>query len=290
MFKKLTVLATIMLILYSCEKVAFPDSESDDSQSGNLRVKVYEIEKTPFASLTPTRTDELSAVCSRLNFAVYDDGGSRVKQINQTSDKDGFGSCSFQLDDGNYELVIVGHSAKSNPTMTNPSKIQFTNATGYTDTFLFSCSVTIDEEPMDVSVSLERIVALCRFVVTDDIPTEVKKMQFYYTGGSGAFNASTGLGSVNSKQTVTFDVTPGQKQFDLYTFLHEKEDNIALKVAALDANGNVLHERNFDVPMQQNYISWLSGAYFSGSNPSTSNTITVVTVETDWAGETYQTF
>ena len=38
-----------------------------------------------------------------------------------------------------------------------------------------------------------------RFVLTDDIPSDVKKMQFYYTGGSGAFNALTGLGSVNSK-------------------------------------------------------------------------------------------
>ena len=293
MFKKLLVLVTTMLILSSCEKAVLPESESSDAQSGNLRVKVYEIEKTPFASLTratDTRAEAVSAVCTRLNFAVYDDGGSRVKQINQTSDKVGFGTCSFQLDEGNYQLVVVAHSAKGNPTMTNPSKIQFTNATGYTDTFLFRCNVTIGEDEQEVSVSLDRIVALCRFVITDDIPAEVKKLQFYYTGGSGAFNAATGFGSVNSKQTVTYDVTPGQKQFDLYTFLHEKGDNIALKVSALDANGNTLYVHDFDVPMQQNYISWLSGACFSGSGSSSSNTFTIVKVNTDWAGEMYQTF
>lgn len=110
------------------------------------------------------------------------------------------------------------------------------------------------------------------------------------TGGSGAFDAATGLGSVASKQTVTVDVTDGgQKQFDLYTFLHELSDNIALKVSALDASGNVLYEREFDVPMQQNYITWLSGAFFNGSG-SSSTSVTSVTVNTDWAGETHLTF
>lgn len=216
--------------------------------------------------------------------------GSRLKQINQTSDNTGFGQCAFQLDEGTYQLVVVGHSANSNPTMTNPEKIQFTNTTGYTDTFLCYSEVSIGEEPVDYEVSLDRIVALCRFVITDDIPAEVKKMQFYYTGGSGAFNAKTGMGCVNSKQTVTYDVTTvSEKQFDLYTFLHEPSDGIALKVTALDANGNELYNREFDVPMQQNNITWLSGAFFSGSG-SSSTTITGVTVNTDWAGETHLTF
>lgn len=186
-------------------------------------------------------------------------------------------------------MVVVGHSANGNPTMTNPAKIQFTNSTGYTDTFLCYGEVTIGEEAVDLQVSLDRIVALCRFVVTDDIPADVRKMQFYYTGGSGAFNAATGLGSVASKQTVTVDVKDGQKQFDLYTFLHELSDTIALKVTALDASGNVLYEHEFDVPMEQNHITWLSGAFFNGSG-SSSTTITGVTVNTDWAGETHLTF
>jgi len=158
------------------------------------------------------------------------------------------------------------------------------------DTFLSSGDVTIGEEPVEIDVTLDRIVALCRFVVTDDIPSDVRKMQFYYTGGSGAFSAYTGLGSVASKQTVTFDITDGsQKQFDLYTFLHEQSDNIALKVTALDASGNTLYERDFDVPMEQNHITWLSGAFFNGSG-SSSTSVTGVTVNTDWAGETHLTF
>ena len=279
----------IAITLASCEKVAIPENDASEELNGNLRVSVYQIEQTPFAGSTRT-TEAASAVCTKLNFAIYDEGGFRLKQINQQSSAADFGSVAFQLDEGTYQLVVVGHSANGNPTMTDPTKIQFSNATGYTDTFLCYGEVTIGEEPVDYEVSLDRIVALCRFVITDDIPAEVKKMRFYYTGGSGAFNAVTGLGCVASKQDVKFDVTPaGSKQFDLYTFLHDQSDNIALTVTALDASGNELYSRQFDVPMQQNNITWLSGAFFNGSG-SSSTTISGVTVNTDWAGETHLTF
>ena len=286
----------IVFTIFSCEKAIITDNDADGDAKGNLRVSVFEIEKTPFASLTrganntSTRASEAaSAVVTRLNFAIYDMSGLRLKQVNQQSSAADFGKASFQLPEGDYMVVVVGHSSNGNPTMTNPYKIQFTNTQGFTDTFLYYDEVTIGEEGVDLQVSLDRIVSLCRFVVTDDFPADVKKMRFYYTGGSGAFDATTGLGSVASKQTVTVDVTSGQKQFDLYTFLHEASDNIALKVTALDASGNVLYEREFDVPMQQNHITWLSGAFFNGSG-SSSTSITGVTINTDWAGETYLTF
>ena len=295
------ILCTLLSLL-SCEKAITDDdsvvSGSPADKNANLRVTVFSIEKTPFGTLTPgayapaTRAaTPASEACTRLNFAIYDEGGSRVKQVNQTSAEADFGKASFQLAEGTYLLVVVGHSASGNPTMTDPTKVQFTNATGYTDTYLCCANVTIGEEKVDYQVSLDRITALCRFVLTDtEIPAEVKKMQFYYTGGSGAFNAQTSLGSVKSKQTVTCEVSASQKQFDLYTFLHDTEGTIHLTVSALDASGGIYAERDFDVPMQQNYITWLSGPFFGGSSTTGSTTITGVTVNTDWAGETHITF
>lgn len=285
------IFVMVVVALSSCEKIVFSeDEQATGDKNGNLRVSVFEIEKTPFASLTRGTASEASEACTRLNFAIYNKDGSRAKQVNQTSDKSGFGTASFQLDEGVYQLVVLGHSASGNPTMTNPAKIQFTNATGYTDTFLHSEEITIGEEPVDMQVALDRIVSLCRVVITDDYPAEVAKMQFYYTGGSGAFDAYTGYGSVNSKQTVTFSVADGQKQFDLYTFLHEDSNNIALKVTALDASGNELYNREFDVPMEVNHITWLKGAFFDGGSSSSSITVTGVTVNTEWAGQTYLDF
>ncbi len=286
-------------ILIACEKPIIQDDSvvSGSPADANLIVTVYEIEKTPFEYFTRGTSGSAaraakpaSEACTRLNFAIYDEGGSRLKQVNQAKAEADFGKASFQLEPGDYTLVVVGHSSNVNPTMTNLGKIQFTNATGYTETFLYHTMVTIGEDPVEKQASLDRIVSMCRFVLTDDIPADVKKMRFYYTGGSGAFNALTGLGSVNSKQTVTFDVSSNsQKQFDLYTFLHEVESSIALNVTAIDASDNVLYERDFDVPMEQNHITWLSGAFFTGSG-SSSITITGVTVNTDWGGETHLTF
>lgn len=281
---KVLWLSFLALLLSNCESPVITDDDRMEPQ-GNLKVSIYQIEQTPFSALTRA---ESGIACSRLNFIVYDESGSRLNQVSQKVEEPGFGTTAFQLEEGIYQLVVVGHSASGNPTTTNLSKIQFTNATGYTDTFLCYGEITIGEEPVDYEVSLDRIVALCRFVITDDIPAEVKKLRFYYTGGSGAFNAVTGLGSVASKQTVTFDVQEGQKQFDLYTFLHNPSDNIALKVTALDASDNVLRERDFDVPMKQNEVTWLTGSYFTGS--TSGSTGITITINTDWAGETHQNF
>ena len=300
-----TVVALVLVAMVSaCEKAISADDSKGATSNGNLRVSVYQIEQTPFESLFPDtkgaprraaaasrRATAASEVCTRLNFAVYDQDGTRLKMVSQTSNMADFGHVSFQLPEGTYRLVVVGHSASGNPTMTDLSKIQFTNTTGYSDTFLCCGLVTIGENPVDYEVTLDRIVSLCRFVITDDsYPADVKKMSFYYTGGSGAFDATTGLGSVNSKQEVKFDVATGQKQFDLYTFLHATEGTIHLTATALDAAGNELYTRQFDVPMQKNYITWLSGSFFDDSGSSSTSTITGVKVNTDWAGQSHLTF
>jgi len=281
---KVLWLSFLALLLSNCENPVITDEERTEPQ-GNLKVSIYQIEQTPFSALTRA---ESGIACSRLNFIVYDESGSRLNQVSQKAEEPGFGTAAFQLEEGIYQLVVVGHSASGNPTTTKLSKIQFTNGTGYSDTFLYYGEVTVGTEQTDWEVSLHRIVSLCRFVITDDIPSEVKKLRFYYTGGSGAFDAATGLGSVASKQSVTFDVQEGQKQFDLYTFLHNPSDNIALKVTALDASDNILRERDFDVPMKQNEVTWLTGSYFSGS--SSGSTGITITINTDWAGETHQNF
>ena len=115
-------------------------------------------------------------------------------------------------------------------------------------------------------------------------------MRFYYTGGSGAFNAATGLGSVNSKQDVKFDVTSGQKEFDLYTYLHDTEDTIHLKVYALDATDNVLTEREFNVSLAQGKMTIYSGDFYGGGDFDYDSTKTGIYLNTDWDSEIKITF
>lgn len=292
-----------VVVLASCEKALFDQEETSGDSSGdpngNLTVSVYQIEQMPFASQNggseTHRAGTRAAVtdyCNRLNFAIYEMGGSRVKQVNQTSDKAGFGTASFSLEEGEYQLVVLAHSSNGNPTMTNPQKIQFSNSTGYTDTFLYYTTVTVTEEHQTLSVSLERIVSMCRFVMNDAIPAGVSKLEFYYTGGSGAFNATTGLGNVNSKQKMTFSVTAGQSgtEYDLYTFLHQQDDDITLTVTAYDATDNVLYEREFDVPMTRRKITRLSGDFFTGEPGSSGDVGVTISINGDWDGQTDVTY
>ena len=282
-----------VVVLASCEKALFDQEETSGDSSGdpngNLTVSVYQIEQMPFTSMTRAAVTDY---CNRLNFAIYEMDGSRVKQVNQTSDNAGFGTASFSLEEGEYQLVVLAHSSNGNPTMTNPQKIQFSNSTGYTDTFLYYTTVTVTEEHQTLSVSLERIVSMCRFVMNDAIPAGVNKLEFYYTGGSGAFSATTGLGNVNSKQKMTFSVTAGQSgtMYDLYTFLHQQDDDITLTVTAYDSADNVLYEREFDVPMTRRKITRLSGDFFTGEPGSSGDVGVTISINGDWDGQTDVTY
>ena len=286
MIKKSLLFCGLLVTLFtSCENPAIFGNEETEDPQGNLKVSIHQIEQTPFSALTRA---EAGIACTRLNFVVYDEFGVRVDQENQQSTDANFGTASFQLPEGDYQMVVLGHSSNGNPTLTNAKKITFSNKIGFSDTFLYSKKITVTDEPENLEVELKRIVSLCRFVITDDYPEDIARIRFYYTGGSGAFDATTGFGSVASKQEVFFDVDSDQKQFDLYTFLHDTEGTIHLKVTALDDSGNEICKREgIEVPMKQNQITWMSGAFFTGGAGSTGVTITI---NTDWAGESHVTF
>ena len=273
----------ILLMVFACEKPILTEEDEQEDATGNLRVSVLQIEQTAFDSLTRTAVAD---VCTRLNIAVYDMDGKRVKQVNQESTQSGFGTCLFQLEKGTYQLVVVAHSSHGNPTMTDMQSIKFTNALGYSDTFMCCDTVTIGEGMENRSVALHRIVALCRLEMTDSMPAEVKKMRFYYTGGSGAFDAHTGLGCVKSKQEVVCNIAEGRTCFDLYTIPLSTECTIHLLMSALDAKDKELYQRELDVPMAQNRITHLTGAFFTTADV----TMPTIDVNTRWEGETHLSF
>ncbi|MBR4730860.1 MAG: hypothetical protein IK075_11455, partial [Prevotella sp.] len=74
--KKITFALFATLMLCACEKPLVSE-EKTSGNDGNLRVSVFEIEKTPFASLT--RGEAASEICTHLNYAVYTQDGTRVK-------------------------------------------------------------------------------------------------------------------------------------------------------------------------------------------------------------------
>ena len=283
--KRMIFWLSALLLLVACEKPSWDsEDEGDEAVAGNLTVSIYQIGKTPFDEVTRSQ----STTPTHINYAVYSVDGQRVKQVNQQAGDANYGKASFQLEPGTYQLVVVAHSSNGNPTMTDLTKIQFKNNQGFSDTFLtYIEDVEVTAENHTLLVTPQRIVSLCRVEITDDVPETVSQLRFQYKGGSGAFDAHTGLGSVNSIQTLDFDVTTGQKQFDLYTYLHDTEGTIHLTVTAFDASGVELINREFDIPMEREKITWFTGPFFGGTGGGLSIGITL---DTDWKGETHITF
>ena len=286
----------LTILFTACEKPLLSEDEGTGGSrkaEGNLKLSVYRLEQTDFSALTRTAAAD---VCTRLNFIIYDMEGTRLKYENQLVGDTDFGTTSFLLPEGNYQLVVIAHSVNKNPTTTNPAKVMFTNISkdvGYSDTFLYHTTVTIGEEPQTLALSLHRIVSLCRFVIRDAIPEGITRMAFTYTGGSGHFNAATGLGVTNSTQVVSYNVEEGQTQtqYDLYTFLHDTTGTIHLKVTAYDAGDNVQLEREFDVPMERNKVTWLTGDFFTGFTPTSTQTFTTtINIDNSWGGEQHLTY
>lgn len=284
-------LLLIIGVLISCEHPDIPKNPNSGNLDGaNLIVNVATVEHIPFPAFT-TRAS-VSDAFSKISIAVFDSRGQRADVSNKSRDDDGYGSASFFLPSGTYQVVVIGHSAKQNPTTTDAAKIQFTKATGYSDTFLHSEIVEVGDTPVVVNADVQRIVSLCRVVIADTIPENVSKLHFEYTGGSGYFDASTGYGISTSgnKQQVDFDAVAGRDStvYDLYTFLPDDAGSIHLKAQAKDAEDNTVCAREIDVPLRRRQISKLTGQFFAGASGST---ITIViSVDDEWEGETIINF
>ena len=272
----MSLMATVLL-LTSCEKASFdetptpvkPQPEENRDDLITLTFTVTQIESAAFANTNEhSRAAAVGEVCSRVNLALYKPDGERVKMINQKSDDANFGQISFTVAAGTYRLVVLAHSCDGNATTTTLNKITFPN-NKVTDTFYYSTEFSATSD-LSQQLVLRRITAMMRLVVKDAIPENVKRMKFYYTGGSSTLDGATGLGCVNSKQTEYRDVSAAERNggatFEVYTMPHDVSGQLKLTVSALDATDNVVKELVLDeVPVTVNTISEYTGSLFTSS-------------------------
>ena len=272
-----------LLLATSCEKMIISDAALSDAEDANVVVQVMSFEQQPF-SLSRTRA-ESEAVCTRLNFIVYDEDGLRIRQETQQWDDSDFGTARFKLQEGRYFLVALAHSATGNPTSTDLHKIRFTNKTGYTDTFLFADTLVVGEEEVDCELQLKRIVSKVKFVFNDPLPERADSIRFYYEGGSGTFDAATGLGVVKSQQQQWFPVKAGDVSYEIYTIPRADSDKLKVLVTTYQTQGGkveILTEREVgDIPIRRNTITTCRGSLF---NPTEQHQISIA-IDTAWDSE-----
>lgn len=298
------LLLLLLLIATGCEKPFFENAKTASVENANLRLTVGGFNVVPF-DVTRTSAD-IAAYCSRLNFVLYKDG-KKVKAVNQQSADDNFGNAALTVEPGSYQVLVLAHSANGNPVLSDPTKIQFSNDNGYTDTFFWYGDVTVGEATEEKQVVLDRCTAMFRFITTDNVPFDVARMRFYYTGGSGALDATTGFGCVNSKQVTFFDVDDEMVghtlRLEIYTIPKASSSALKILVQAFDAADNLLYESELDaVPIEMNKITEYTGQFFvDNSDGGTDKGETdnndddhlpafSIRLNTEWAGTILGTF
>lgn len=266
MSSRLLTLLTSCLLLLSCEApyVGEPAIEEEDA---NCVLQVTGFQVIPFddgtsASLNPeTRAEQaVTDLCTRLTFVIYE-GETKLRSVAQKQGDEDFGTAAFSLPQGKYTVAIIGYNGDG-CTVNSLEKITLK---GLKDSFLYCEELEVTDQKVTHDVTLKRIVAKFRLTLTDeDIPEEVRQLQFSYTGGCTTFSALTSYGSTTSgTQSAKLEVTPGQRQFEVYTIPRDETGSLKMTISALDASGNTVGERVFEaVPVRRNAITTYTGNFF----------------------------
>ena len=274
-------IGVMLLCGVSCEKMNLGDT--DNGQLGNVVLHVGSIEQIPFSVATRATIDEL---CSHLCFHVYGDDGIRVDYINQKIDDANFGNASFLLDKGHYYLVVVGHSGSGNPSFSANEKVSI-SGNNMGDTFWCCADFQVDDDRVDLSLQLKRIVSLLRFIPTVTPPAGLDHIVFKYKGSKGTFNGLTGYGSTTASQTVKVSASSDDSQYEFYLIPRGDDDMIDVSMMAYDSQIRGLGGCTIDeVPLKRNSITVCRGNLFDGGNNSASVFVTL-SVDNSW-GENLQ--
>lgn len=286
----------LALLVASCEKPILNEDIMVEREA-NVILHMRLFEQTAFdtraKALAHRAATDITNLCTRLNIAIFDADGTKVKTIAQKDTDSDFGTVAQTLSTGTYQLVVIAHNCDGSATITSTEKVTFPN-NKVTDTFYYYGDLVVTDSQHSYDLTLTRAVAMFRLVLTDEeIPSNVARLKFYYTGGSSTFSPSAGYGCVNSKQTEYRTVAPGLSVFDIYTLPHTEEDVLTkLTVTALDANDNTVKERVFEnAPIIRNQITRYTGCFFGsgGSGQQTDGSFRL-TANPDWDSVNGYTF
>ena len=306
--KKIMFIA-LALLAAACEKPVL-DEDAVSTKEANVILHFTQYEQSSFddgvtslpyrggagvGSVTRAATD-VTALCSRLNIAIFDTDGTKVKTVAQKEGDASYGTVAMTLAAGTYQLVVIAHNGDGSATITSTEKVTFPN-NKVTDTFYYYGDLVVTDAKQSYDLTLTRAVAMFRLVLTDEsVPPTVAKLKFYYLGGSSTFSPKDGYGCVNSKQTEIRTVPAdyvSETAFDIFTLPHTEDDVLTkLTVTALDENDNIVKERIFEnVPVTRNQVTRYTGSFFgSGGSGQTSDGTFRMTADPDWDSVNGYTF
>lgn len=254
----LILLISLLLLLASCHK---------ESSFVSVSLGVSGLEQVQRNDSFDLGKGLLADNCTRISCALFQNG-KKYKTFTQDITSPTFGSLQLRIPVGVYQMVLIAHSGAQHCTISTPEKITFNGKC--TDTFFAYDTLYLISDTA-LSLTLRRAVAMFRLHITDSVPPAVSTMRFYYTGGSSTFDAVSGFGCVNSRQTEYREILPEMVghtvTFQIYTFPHQEQDTLTVNLRALNSSEEILFEDTFKpVPIRLNWITEHSTKFFTDLN------------------------
>ncbi len=287
--KKYSFMAGLLLLAAGCSNdVDMNVNSSDEYAQVSVRVNDFSLLVEDFPTTRAEQSVASYTGVKALTLAFYASNGSETYKTDQLRDDattyTTFGEFSCNLPIGTYTMVVLGYGSETAITLTSPTEAAFDNDR-VRETFAATQSVTVTSStPLDLSVTLNRIMAKLNIVSTDGRSASVTKIRTTYAAGGQSFNPSTGLATVNTGFSVDNNVSVAVGNvinIGNYVFLASDEQDINITIQALNDNDDVLFTKVIaDVPFKRNRVTKLSGAIFT-TEPSELS----INVENSWLNE-----
>lgn len=290
MKKNLIIAGTILLtiIFAACSNSNDIVNNNDEFAPVRVHVDGFSVTNEEFPT---TRVAENVADYSEVNaitLAFYS-GNTEIQKVTQLKSDNTtyttFGNFSLSLPMGSYTMVVLAYYTNENSVLTLTSPTEATFNVRARETFAKTQAVNITTtEAVDISTTLNRIVAKLQVVSSDGKAADVTNVRMTLSGGSKSFNPSSGLATDNGGiiNTVGNSAAVGTNSTSLtYLFLTSTEQTMDVTIETLDAQGNTLFSKTVtNVPFKQNRVTTLTGAMYT--NPGVSGAFQV---ETGWLTE-----
>lgn len=289
--KKFFFTAVVVLLAASCSNERINEVINEEKATVPVTVRVSEFsvmqEEIPSGGGTTRAAQSVASYTDvkAIELAFYD-GETPVYKHTQLRDDQTtyttFGEFTSNLPIGSYKMVVIGRGYFSEDVfvLTSPT------AAGYSsdrarETFCAEQDVIVTSStPLQLDVTLNRIVAMLQIVSSDNLSAKVTRMRTTYSKGSKSFNPTSGLATDDNGFSLTNSPhnSDGHLSIFSFVFLASDEETMDITIEALDVNNNVLFTKVVqNVTLKRNRKTTLTGAIFTAS-PTSSRFL----LETEW--------
>lgn len=275
------------MLMAACTSDNNNDSENLVAQV-NVQVADFAVSTEGIASRAVQSAAEYTNV-KAITLAFFHADGTVALQTTQLraddSTYDTFGSFSVTLPYGDYTMMVMGYGSETPVVINSMTDVAFSEDR-VREMLTFTRSVSIRTETIDLSATLNRIVARLGVVSTDGRPANAPKVRLTVSKGGKTFNPMTGLSLTDTGFANEVELTSAVdavSRTQAYLFLASDEETMDVTIETLDTSDNVLFSKTVtNVPFQRNRMTLLTGSMYSPSSPTAGSFL----FETSWLDDT----